>query len=534
MRNSVRYDPSIAQAFLKSGLWAEEDTLSRWLARAAAEAGDRPALVMSEDIITYREFAGRVARAAQMLLRIGVEAGDVVSVQLPNIPEFMILYLAIARIGAVLSTLHMPYRAQESQPLLAHSGAKVFVGLSHYKDYSPVSDLLRLKDKLPHLLSIIAVGEDIPGTMRYADLEDAEPISASHPEPDSSEPFLLLFTSGTTASPKAVPLAYQVTLGNARLVARELGFSRNDRILSAAPFTHLLALYGIHLALECAAATVLLPTFTPAELAAKIAQSRPSVVLSAPAHMANMAHLGLLDSTDFSSLRLVISSGAPCPPDLIRLMISHMRGGHFVQQWGMTELQAGTFTRPFDPPTIATTTAGRACPGVEIRVTDVEGAPLPADVEGELQVRGSPVFRQYFCNEEVNQEAFTADGWFRTGDLASLDAQGNLRITGRTKNIINRGGVKYNPTDLEVLILKHPDVREAAIIAFPDPLLGEKACCFIVPKDNRIPSLEEICAYLVANGVSKPKLPERLEVLEEMPMTPTRKVIRAKLKAMLA
>lgn len=533
LRNSVRYDPAIEQTFRKSGLWAE-DTLSRWLSRAVAEAGDRPALVTSERTITYREFADRVARVANSLLRIGIEAGDVVAVQLPNIPEFMILYLALARIGAVLSTLHMPYRAEEIRPLLAHSQAKFFVGLSHFKDYSPASDMLRLRDSLPHLLGGIAVGEDMPGAIRYADLEDTEPISASHPEPRASEPFLLLFTSGTTASPKAVPLAYQVTLGNSRAVAEELAFSKDDRILSAAPFTHLLALYGVHLALERGAATILLPTFTPAELAAKIAQSRPSVLLSAPAHMTNMAHLGLLDSTDLSSLRLVISSGAPCPPDLIKLMTSRMRGGHFVQQWGMTELQAGTFTRPFDPPTIATTTAGRACPGIEIRIADAEGASLPPDVEGELQVRGSPVFRQYLCNDEVNKESFTADGWFRTGDLASLDAQGNLRITGRTKNIINRGGVKYNPTDIEMLILTHPDVAEAAIIAFADPLLGEKACCFIVPKGKRIPSLEEICAYLIANGVSKPKLPERLEVLDEMPMTPTRKVIRAKLRARLA
>ena len=133
----------------------------------------------------------------------------------------------------------------------------------------------------------------------------------------------------------------------------------------------------------------------------------------------------------------------------------------------------------------------------------------------------------------MNKKSFTADGWFRTGDLASLDAQGNLRISGRTKNIINRGGVKYNPTDIEMLILKHPKVAEAAIIAYPDPLLGEKACCFIVAKGNRAPSLEEICAYLVAHGVSKPKLPERLEVIDEMPMTPTRKVIKAKLRARL-
>ena len=388
LRNSVRYDPALEQTFQKSGLWVDE-TLWNWLSRAVAEAGDRPALVMSERTISYREFADRVARSPNHCCGSGSRPAMLLpcTAQYPRIHDFL---PGAGPHRRALFLPGQPYRAEEIRPLLAHSQAKYFVGLSRFKDYSPVADMLRLRDSLPHLLGGIAVGEDMPGAIRYADLEDTEPISADHPEPSASEPFLLLFTSGTTSSPKAVPLAYQVTLGNSRAVVKELGFSKVDRILSAAPLTHLLALYGVHLALECGAATILLPTFTPPELAAKIAQSRPSVLLPAPAHMTNMAHLGLLDFDRSVQPAAGHPSGAPCPPGLIELMISHMGGGHFVQQWGMTELQAGTFTRPFDPPEVATKTAGRRCPGIEIRITNAEGATLPADVEANCRCAAAP------------------------------------------------------------------------------------------------------------------------------------------------
>lgn len=528
--DAVRYPPEAEESFIRAGLWAD-DTLSRWLARAVAEQGGRPALVGADGVITYRTLAERVSRVARGLLQLGVGRGDVVAVQLPGTAEFLVLYLSIARIGAVTTTIHMPYRAEEIRQLLAHGHAKLFVGMSHFKDHSPVADVVSLRDRLPQLGGVVAVGAEVPDSVNYRRLEAADPIRSDLPEPSPADPFLLLFTSGTSASPKAVPLAYRVTLGNSRMVARELAFGSNDLILSAAPFTHLFGLYGIHLALLCGGAMLLMPSFTPAELAAKIADFRPTVLLSAPAHLANLAHSGLLDATDLSSLRMVVSSGAPCSPELVDLMMSRMRGD-FVSQWGMTELQAGSFTRPGDRITAATS-VGRACPGVELRVTDAELHPCPPETEGELQVRGSPVFRGYFRNESANRLSFTADGWFRTGDLALIDASGVLHITGRTKNIINRGGVKYNPIEIEAILLGHPAVGEVAIVAYPDAVLGEKACCFVVPRDGDEPSLKDLCQFLTAKGVSKQKLPERLEIIEEMPMTPTRKVIRSKLQERL-
>lgn len=528
LRNSLRHDPSLVRKYTENGCWAD-DTLTRWLARNVARGAQRPAASGPSGELTYGELADSSERFAQGLRALGIRAGDVVSVQLPNIPEFLIAYLAIARLGAVMSTVHMPYRSAEIQTLLRHSRA--YIGVSRWKDGDPVAEVLALRGALPALDHVIALGDPVPGTTSFSGLLQSEPDLPGDVGPVPADPFLLLFTSGTSSSPKAVPLTYQMTLGNARMSAPEHGLRADDVILSAAPYTHLLGLYSIHLAMSVGAGNLLLPAFSPPEMLAAIQRYRPTVLFTAPAHLATLENAGLLESGDFSSLRLVIVSGSPCSPRLARAVAARLPEGAFTQLWGMTEIQAGLFTRPGDAPEAAG--AGRPSPGAEVRIAGLDDAVLPAGEEGELQIRGSLLFPGYFQNDEANRGAFTPDGWFRTGDLAAMDAAGNVRITGRTKDIVNRGGVKYNPADVEDLIGTHPKVLHAAVVAYPDPVLGEKACCFVVLKGDDAPTLSELCAYLTQRGISKVKLPERLEVIDAMPMTPTRKIIKAKLRERL-
>jgi non-ribosomal peptide synthetase component E (peptide arylation enzyme) len=186
----------------------------------------------------------------------------------------------------------------------------------------------------------------------------------------------------------------------------------------------------------------------------------------------------------------------------------------------MTELQAGLYTRPEDAPEVSATSSGRPSPGTEARLS----------AEGELQVRGALLFAGYFENEEANRHAFTADGWFRSGDLAQMDAAGNIAITGRTKDVINRGGVKFNPAEVEMLLDSHPKILHSAIVPMPDKILGEKACAFVALRSPGDLSLEEVVEYLLAQNIAKNKLPEKLVVVAEMPLTPTRKIIKGKLK----
>jgi non-ribosomal peptide synthetase component E (peptide arylation enzyme) len=206
-----------------------------------------------------------------------------------------------------------------------------------------------------------------------------------------------------------------------------------------------------------------------------------------------------------------------------------LKGGKVMQLWGMTELQAGAFTRLADEEAVRIETTGRPSPGAELRVIRDDGAVVAPGEEGELQIRGPSVFAGYLNNPQATRDAFTADGWFRTGDLATMDAAGNTRLSGRTKDIINRGGVKFNPLDVETLLLRHPAIEQAAIVALPDPVLGERACLFATLKPGRALTLAEVAEWLAAQQVSKLKWPERLEIVESMPLTPTRKVMKGEL-----
>jgi len=532
LRDALKFDPQQVSRFIAEGGWSG-DTLPGWLAKRAAAMPPRAAIKESGGDIAYPELLARARRFASGLHALGIGRGDVVAVQLPNIAEFLVAYFGIACAGAVMATAHMPYRAAELKTLLAHGRARALICVSRNKDYEPAAAALALKPELPALKHVIVVGAPVAGAQTFSDVAGGSAaIEGLAPAP--ADPLLLLFTSGTSASPKAVPLTSQATLGNARASVPEHGITAEDVLLSAAPFSHLFGLYAVHLASYAGAANLLLPAFTPSDFAGAIAAGRPTVLFAAPAHFAAMQKEGLLDTTDLSSVRLVICSGSACPPALVREVAARLPNGRFSQLWGMTEMQAGLYTRPDDPLEVAATSAGRPSPGTEARIAGPDGCALTPGAEGELQVRGSLLFPGYFGNDEANAQAFTADGWFRSGDLASSDAAGNVRITGRIKDVINRGGVKYNPRDIEDLLDAHPEIMQAAVVPIPDALLGERACCFIVPRGKSTPTLEALCAWLLERGIARTKLPERLEIIAEMPLTPTRKIIKGRLLEALA
>ena len=476
------YESHDEREYLARGWWRDEDTLWQWLGRHAASRPDAPAI----NQITWRSLHDRVLRVAEGLRRKGIAKGDVVAVQLPNTPEFLIVHLALARLGTVMCTVHMPYRGAEIEAILAHSGAKLFLTAAY----------------------------------PFTELEGADPLAADYPAPDSRDPFLLLYTSGTTASPKAVPHAYRTMLGNSRLGAREHRLTAESRVLCPAPFSHLYGLYSLHCAWSVGACTVLLPAFKPDELAQTVERERPTALWTAPAHVAACKNAGLFDKHDWSSLKLAIVSGSMAPPALVRHFAEKLSGCAVTQLWGMTELQAALYTRPEDGTEAAATSAGRPSPGTQLRLS----------AEGELQVRGPLAFSGYYRNDEANRGAFTDDGWFRSGDLAEQRGA-YFAITGRIKDVINRGGVKFNPADVEALLDAHPQILQSAIVPMPDAVLGEKACAFITLKPGSAPpSLEDVVQYLLAKEIAKNKLPERLVVIAEMPLTPTRKIIKGRLR----
>jgi acyl-CoA synthetase (AMP-forming)/AMP-acid ligase II len=277
-----------------------------------------------------------------------------------------------------------------------------------------------------------------------------------------------------------------------------------------------------------------LPIYTPSALAASLERDRPTHAFVGPPHVAALLKAGLLDGRNLGGLRLVVVSGSYCAPELKRALEERLAAGRVIELWGMTETFAVLLGDPHEPARERHAWIGRPTMGSEARIMDLEGRAVPPNVEGELHVRGCSLFAGYFDNAAANSGAFSEDDWLRTGDLAVMSETGHVRISGRTKDLINRGGVKINPSDVEALIDRHEAVVQSAIIPMPDPILGERACCCVVFKPGMTLSLDALCAWLEGQGIAKLKWPERLVPIAEMPVTPTRKVIKSALVKLLS
>lgn len=534
LRAAMNFAPDLARRYVDENWW-RNDTLPRWLERHADERPEAPAIRMGDFSLTYAALADQVDRLARGLWDLGLRPGDVIAIQLPNLPAYIISYLAIARIGAVMSTIHMPYREAEIESFINHGRARAIICLAAAKDWKPAETVMSLRSRLPTLKHVIAVGEPdaVPNdAVGWQGLIDADTDAEVTVEPTASDPFLLLFTSGTTSAPKAVPLNPHNMLTNARDGAAEHELDENSAILCAAPFSHLFGLYSIHSALAVGGCNVMLPAFAPPDLASVIERDKPTALWTAPAHWAALRGLGLVDKHDLSSLKMMIMSGTACPEELVRWVDDQLPNCAVTQLWGMTETQGGLYTRPSDGIERSATSAGRPSPGTEVRIADPDtNEPLAPGQEGELQIRGPLLFPGYYLNDDANKAAFTDDHYFRSGDLAVQDADGFVAITGRIKDVIDRGGVKFNPQDIENLLDAHPAVMMSAIAPMPDPVLGERACAFIQLNPGAdAPDLDALCAYLMEHKIAKTKLPEKLVIVDEFPMTPTRKIIKGKLE----
>ena len=455
------------------------------------------AFIDVNETITYAELANRARQFAAGLHLLGIRKGDVVAVQLPNIIEYLIAYFAITWYGGIMTTIYMQYDKKEIETILTDSNAKAFICLSD------------------NTIQVIVLG-NTPNVILFNDLASTDPLNSNPYTPIGSDLFLLLYTSGTTSKPKGVLASYDMRLENSRLNADEHKITSNDRLILASSFSHMWSIYSINLGIIIGCSFAIFPKFAPLELVKTIASLKPTIFFGAPAHIAMCFEKGVFNDIKNISLTSVIVSGSSINPNLARKLIDQFPSIKFSQLWGMTETQVGLFTRPNDSIKISSQTVGKPAPDTKFRI-----------VNDELQTKSPFVFSGYLNNEDLNNEIFTEDGWFKTGDLATINENGFFTITGRIKDIINRGGVKYHPGIIEETLNKHPKIQQSAIAPIPDDILGEKACAYIVSNDNI--TLDEICDYLLLEGIAKMKLPEQLKIIDKMPVGPTNKIIKGNL-----
>jgi len=530
----TRLTDELIARYQKAGHWGSE-TFYAILARRAKTHPDRVAIVDRDRRVTYGELKTRIDRVAAGLDALGIEAGDVVTIQLPNWAEFAYVFFALERLGAVANQIGPDFRSREVDYILRFSESRAFVCPASFKGFDYVKMIGELRPGLPDLRAVCALGAAPDLATRGglttrglvsldALLEDADAVVPRGAGQGANDIMRMAFTSGTTGNPKGVIHSHNTTLSTCRTLNNDMRVTEDEVFLVYLPLGLNWGYLTLVQSVMAGARVVLLDQFGARAALELIQRERVTCIPTAPASIIAMLNEPELGRFDFSSLRVVITGGASCPVETIREFRARLHG-QLIELYGMLETGFHTYTRLSDDPEAVTGTVGKVSSGLGLRLIDESGRDVPVEAEGEIAAEGPSVHLGYHKNPQANAELFTADGWFRTGDLGQLDAAGNVRIVGRLKEMINRGGKKFFPREIEEILYAHPKILHAAIVGVPDPRLGERNCLCVIPRPGQALALDEVVAFL-KDGVATYKLPETLEVFDDLPFTPTGKIQR--------
>lgn len=529
--------------------WWPERTINDALDAAVAASPDKVALTAVSSAtgqtqrLTYAALADAAERLALGLMRRGVGRGDVVACQLPNGWQFAVTYLACARIGAVLNPLMHIFRERELSFMLRHGEAKVFVVPRQFRGGDHAAMARALQPDLPDLQHVIVVdsknnsdglGEDsfdavlMAGEPAASSDERATMLAArAHPD----DIMQLMYTSGTTGEPKGVMHSANTMFSNILAYAERMRLGRDDVILMGSPLAHQTGfMYGLMMPVILGASAVMLDIWDPANAVRLIREQGVTFTMASTPFLSDLTKAVAASGETVPSLRAFLCAGAPIPGPVVEQARSVL-GAKIVSAWGMTENGAVTLTRLDDDDVRASTTDGCPLPGVELRVVDAQNDTLPVGETGRLLVRACSNFGGYLKRAQWN--ATDDQGWFDTGDMAWLDETGYVRIAGRSKDVIIRGGENIPVVEIEALLYRHPAIATVAIVAYPDERLGERACAVVVPRAGESIDLATVTDFLASHKVARQYWPERIEVRETLPTTPTGKIQKFKLREML-
>ena len=486
--------------------------------------------------LSYDELQARSVRIACALAARGVERGDVVAVQLPNWWYYAAIYIACVRIGAVINPLMPIFRERELEFMLGLCEARVLVVPREFRGYEYSAMAFGLKETLPSLEDVLVVGGDDPTSAFESNvLERAWETEIDHSalfrarRPDPNDVTEIMYTSGTTGEPKGVMHTANTLLCQGLLASELFSFGDTDVMFMGSPLAHQTGfMYGCILPIFTGRKCVLQDIWEPEFAARLIAEEACTVTMASTPFLNDLVQLPGSDRYDLSRLRLFLCAGAPIPSVLVEEARRVYPNLYVMSAWGMTEMGLATATYPGDPETKVLDTDGRAMPHQEVRVVDDEGAIVRTCVEGRLQSRCATNFVGYLKRPDVY--GVEPDYWFETGDNARMDAEGYIRITGRSKDIIIRGGENIPVVEVEELLYRHPGIQDAAIVAMPDVRLGERACAFVSLRPGAKLDFSAMLKFLLDGGLIKQYLPERLELIDEFPRTPSGKIQKFKLR----
>lgn len=516
--------------FIEAGLWLDR-TLQSCFDETAQRMPEHVAIVAGERRISFADWADEARRVAAGLVRLGVRKGDIVTVQLPNWPELCVLQIALARIGAVIQPMHMVYREREIESMLGFCDSRAVILAGSHQGFDHAAAVAGMRARLPELAQVITVRADAGGDATYESLLASDAgldtyLGASAIGAD--DVFYLNFTSGTEGAPKGFLHTHNTLVSVmkrfADMTTQANPASRDDVILANSPMSHSFGHLTTYQVLLRGVRMVLVERFSPTEILKIIERERVTALSGTPAHIISLLSHPDLPRTDTSSVKSVGVGGAQCPPEVMK-DIQRVFGVKSGNMYGMGENIVHTQVSANDPPEVIRETVGKPVPGAELRIFAADRrTEQPTLGVGEIAYRGPSLFLAYYKNPERTAETRNADGWFFTGDLGFVDEQGYLHLSGRKKDMINRGGTKIFPKEIEDLLHEHPAILRAAVIGMPDARLGERVCACVELKPGATLTLDEVKVFLEGKRVMKHNVPERLEVMAALPQTPTGKV----------
>jgi acyl-CoA synthetase (AMP-forming)/AMP-acid ligase II len=525
----------IRAEFEAAGLWTSETWLQYLVAGTQQDPGAL-SVVDETGVCTRGEVFAQARRLASYLVDLGVRPGDVITLMLPNWREFVIVHAAVGLAGGVVNPLLPKTDIAEIRHIMETAGTRVVFAAGTGMSPSPVSKAVEAAAELDALLAIVSVRPGPDDMMATLDQVLGEPWERGVVLPGISDATgwdSVTFTSGTESLSKGVVHSHQSTMFGLRAFVRDtIGLGPADRLFMPSPICHASGLqWGLRAAIYTGALLVLQDRWNAATALHLIDEHACTYTLAATPFLLDLVAARRAGEGDGSTLRVAASGGAAIPRHLV-VDVREQFGAELVSVFGASETYVTTSTRPGDPDDMLASD-GCALPGVQVRIADpATGAELPVGCEGEILTRGPHLYLGYLGPADLTLRSFRG-GWHRFGDLGQLDENGMLRVTGRIKDIVIRGGENISVREIEELLAGHPQVGTVAVVGYPDPRLGERCCAVVVPANGAAPTLKSITKFLRERGLAAYKLPERLELVTDMPMTATGKVRKTKIRELL-
>ncbi len=506
--------------------WWRGITIGDLIDKVADIDPEREVLVDDRVRLTLVELQDRVYSLAIGLIRLGIEKGDTVLLQLPNWAEFVYTYFALQKIGATPVLLISGYRQAEVSHLCRSTEAKVWIVPDVYRKIDYASFLGDVRQTNPQLVQVVSVRADGNNTNFTASLEqlmdrkqnadDRGLLATRRPQPTGIAH--ILPSGGTTGLPKAIPRTHNDYLSNVEYLHRVGGMSASEVCLIAVPVGHNLALLNVVGAMMFGYKLVLLDSTRPEDICNTIQTEKITYMPTVPSLVKRVLEFENIDAYDLTSLKKLSAGGEQSAPGIVRTVRQKLRC-MYINEFGMSEGLLCRTRLDDDLETVSNTVGKPTCPYDQVKILDEKGQEALPMTEGELAAKGPGIFAGYLNDSEENKIVFTAEGFFRSGDLARIDGSGNIKITGRIKDLIITGGENISPAQVEELLLSHPGIADAAVIGMPDKALGERVCAYIRPAGGAKLDSQEILVFIKSRGASKFLIPARFEFVATLPTT---------------